>query len=238
MPAPFFRFKQFTVWHNQCAMKVGTDGVLLGAWAPVDTTIKRILDIGCGSGLVALMLAQRCPDARITAIDIDQGAYHQSVYNFEQSPWSNRLTALHSSLQEFNFHGQRFDLVVSNPPWFSNSLRNPGLSRATARHDDTLPLETLLKQADKLVNETGSIVVILPVSDSQKCVKLAERFGFYCNSSVVIIPKPGAEPKRVLLAFNRTEKQAVVQELVLETQNRGEYTPDFAALVRDFYLKL
>lgn len=238
MSSPFFRFKQFTVWHNQCAMKVGTDGVLLGAWAPVDNEVKQILDIGSGSGLIALMLAQRCHTASVTAIDIDEGAFLQSTYNFGQSPWSNRLTALHCSLQDFKPQSAHFDLIVSNPPFFSKSLKNPDKSRTTARHNDSLALEVLIENAEKLLKVTGSIVLILPVSDSHKCVKLAERFGFCCNASVVIIPKPGVNPKRILLSFSRRVSETSSSELILETENRGEYTPEFKSLVRDFYLNL
>lgn len=260
MPAPFFRFKQFTVWHNLCAMKVGTDGVLLGAWTPVNPSVKQVLDIGCGSGLVALMIAQRCNEAVITGIDIDEGAFLQSDFNFRLSPWSNRLralhlslqeleqsatlpnhnsgTVLHSSLQELKSGHTAFDLIVSNPPFFSNSLKNPNQSRTTARHNDSLPLNELFEHSNRLLNETGSIVLILPVTDYQKCVKLAESHGFHCTASVVIIPKPNAEPKRILLSFGRIKAPEIKSELLLESGTRGEYSVEFAKLVRDFYLKL
>ena len=239
MPTPYFRFKQFTVWHDLCAMKVGTDGVILGSLAPVSSAMHRILDIGSGSGLVALMLAQRCPGATITAIDIDESAFRQTELNFQQSLWSNRLNAVHAPFQEFSQQTeQHFDLIVSNPPFFSNSLKNPTPSRTVARHNDTLPLRDIFDHAGCILRETGSIVLILPVADNQKCVKWAESYGFHCNASVVIIPKPGAEPKRILLSFSRATSPSTSSELILETENRGIYSPEFTALVRDFYLKL
>jgi len=237
MPTPWFQFKQFTVWHDQCAMKVGTDGVLLGAWATPIASPVNILDIGTGSGLVALMLAQRFPFAHITAIDIDEGAFRQADFNFKASPWSDRLQAVHSPMQDFRPNGH-FDLIVSNPPFFSNSLKAPDKARNTARHNDTLELETLLSTAQKLVTKTGSIVLILPVTDQDKCVKLAERYHLFCTASTVVFPKPGASARRVLLAFSPVCAPEKTSELTLETAERGIYTPEFAALVRDFYLKL
>lgn len=225
------------MWHDQCAMKVGTDGVLLGAWASTVAPPASILDIGTGSGLVALMLAQRYPSAHITAIDIDKGAFQQATFNFQESPWSHRLQAVHSPLQDFK-PSEKFDLIVSNPPFFSKSLKAPDKARNTARHNDTLELKTLLTSAKELLTKTGSIVVILPVTDQNKCVKLAERYHLFCTASTVIYPKPDAPARRVLLAFSPAHAPEKLGELTLETADRGVYTPEFAALVRDFYLKL
>lgn len=238
MPAPFFQFKQFTVWHDQCAMKVGTDGVLLGAWAPVQNGCSSVLDIGCGSGLVALMLAQRCPRALITAIDSDLGAFTQSNFNFRKSPWSSRLKAVHCRLQDFNPEKQGYDLILSNPPFFSNSLKTPHQARTMARHNDSLPLHDLLLYAAGALKKTGSIVVILPVTDKEKCVKLAESLELNCLHSLTVIPKPGAAPKRVMLVLGRENSPEQTGELTIETEKRGIYSPQFTALVRDFYLKL
>ena len=136
MPNPFFRFKQFTVYHDRCAMKVGTDGVLLGAWTNLSQS-RRILDIGTGTGLIALMMAQRVPEVPITAIDIDAEAVNQANENFSASPWNNRLEAV---LQDVCTYTEKnsFDTIVSNPPYFINSLKCPDNQRTTARHTDTL----------------------------------------------------------------------------------------------------
>lgn len=239
MPTPYFHFKQFTVWHDQCAMKVGTDGVLLGALAQVKDSTQTILDVGSGSGLVALMLAQRCESATITAIDIDEGAFRQTLFNFSASPWSSRLIAAHSSVQEFSSNNiNSFDLIVSNPPFFSNSLKNPGIARSTARHNDTLSVNELLFHASLLINETGSIVVILPVSEKKICVKCAENYGLFCRTSVVIFPKPGASAKRIVLSFSKYNSLEKMSELTIETEIRGVYTDEFTALVREYYLNL
>jgi tRNA1Val (adenine37-N6)-methyltransferase len=239
MPQPYFQFKQFTVWHNQCAMKVGTDGVLLGTWAPINDKLQTILDIGCGSGLIALILAQRNPSAHITGIDIDEGAYNQSRYNFNKSCWNNRLEALHTSLQTFSSNrSTQFDLIVSNPPFFSKSLKAPCQARSTARHNDFLPLEILMVQSEKLLKETGSIALILPVTDQNNCVKCAERVGLYCVRSTTVYPKPGASAKRILMVFKKNFHPLTADELTIETITRGVYTPEFEALTQAFYLKL
>lgn len=133
MASPNFRFKLFTVWHDHCAMKVGTDGVLLGAWAQ-QKHARTILDIGTGSGLIALMLAQRFQEAEITGIDIDPSAAKQASDNFRLSPWSHRMHARCIDLHTFSLEDGHFDLIVSNPPYFSASLKNPNQQRATARH--------------------------------------------------------------------------------------------------------
>ena len=239
MPQPFFQFKQFTVWHNQCAMKVGTDGVLLGTWAPSSENTHTILDIGCGSGLVALILAQRNPKAHITGIDLDEGAYQQSMYNFRNSPWNNRLEAFHYSLQEYCSRiPTQFDLIVSNPPYFSKSLKASEQSRTLARHNDHLPLEDLFINSATLLKETGSIALILPVTDHDNCVKCAQKAGLYCVNYTTVYPKPGVTAKRILMVFEKNNKPLCIEELTIETINRGEYTPAFTELVQDFYLKL
>ncbi len=220
-------------------MKVGTDGVILGAWAPTDSNPTNILDIGCGSGLVTLMLAQRTPTSHLTGIDIDAGAYRQSLYNFEQSPWSDRLEALHSSLQAFsNNTPTKFDLIVSNPPFFSQSLKAPDQARSTARHNDLLPMNELMHHAALLLKTTGSIVLILPVADQNNCVKCAEEAGLFCFRTTIVYPKPGTVAKRILMEFKKTNSIRSSSELIVETVDRGVYTPEFKLLVREFYLKL
>ena len=164
-----FQFKQFFVRHDRCAMKVGTDGVLLGCWSGYDAAAAgsptiphryhyaRCLDIGTGSGLIALMLAQRFPDALIDAIDIDKAAVEQAAENFAASPWSDRLHAFHVRLQEWQSHSAP-SLIVSNPPYFQNSLKNPDKGRQTARHTDTLSFCELIHHSTRLLSENGVII--------------------------------------------------------------------------------
>ena len=182
MGSPNFRFKQFTVWHDRCAMKVGTDGVLLGAWCPlphrpIASSPYRLLDIGTGSGLIALMLAQRLssqsPIANnpytIDAIDMDADAVNQANYNFEQSPWAKHLHAHQTSLQDWQSQ-TKYNLIVSNPPYFQSSLKNPDQARATARHTDSLSYGELIRHAARLLADHCRIALILPAEAEQEII--------------------------------------------------------------------
>jgi len=237
MPNPFFNFKQFTVYQDKCAMKVGIDGVLLGAWTPVDDA-QKILDIGTGTGLVALMLAQRC-DAEVLGIDIDKNAFLQATENINNAPWSNRITLIENSIQDFSeLTTKRFDLIVSNPPYFVNSFKSPSESRTKARHTDSLLHEDLILCAKKILTQTGRICLILPVIEGLKCVDFGERNELFCSKSVKVISKPGAVPKRLLIEFTQIYSKKVEYELLIETENRHSYSEEFTQLVKDFYIKL
>lgn len=236
MPNPYFRFKQFTVFHDKCAMKVGVDGVTLGAWADVSGA-KSILDVGCGSGLIALMLAQRS-EARITAIELDVPSVSQTKENVGNSPWGDRIKIVHSSFQDFaeNYSGQ-FDLIVSNPPFFINSLKNPSQSRAVARHTDTLLHEDLVKNAKKLLAENGKFCVILPVLEGEQFIELAENEGLFCSQRVSVFPNLEKPAKRLLLEFKNEKTDCQESEITIEKE-RGIYTDEYRELVKVFYLKL
>ena len=237
MPNPFFSFKQFTVYHHRCAMKVGIDGVLLGAWADVNCA-NKVLDIGTGSGLIALMLAQRTC-AQITAIDIEPNAILQTEENIENSPWKDSITAKEISIQQFAATtDEKFDLIVSNPPYFVNSLKNNCADKTTARHTDSLTHEELMTWAKKMLAENGRICLILPVNEGIKCVQFAESIGLYCHKMVYVHPKPAVEAKRVLLQFGFAPITTEVTELDIETSERHQYSKEFAVLAKDFYLKL
>lgn len=238
MPNPYFQFKQFTVYHDLCAMKVGIDGVLLGAWAPVDCSTERVLDIGTGSGLIALMLAQRS-NAIIDAVDLDVGAVRQAEINVAASDWNSRIMVHHQSLQDFaDKFKPVYDLIVSNPPYFRSSLKAPDEARNRARHADTLTHEELLKYASGLLKTTGRICVILPVTEGLQCIKSAEKFNLYCYQCVYVYPKPDSEAKRVLLEFGFTTRQTQLSSIEIETAERHQYSAAFTALAKDFYLKL
>jgi len=237
MPNPYFSFKQFTVYHDQCAMKVGIDGVLLGVWAEIGSA-KRILDIGTGTGLIALMLAQ-LSDSNVVAIDIDEHAVLQARENVCNSPWLDRVEVFESSLQDFATSSTPlFDLIVSNPPYFVNSLKAPSESRRVARHDDTLTHEELIENAMKLLNPQGRLCIILPVNEGLQCVKFALSCGLYCSKQVMVYPKPDVAAKRVLLEFSLQKADTVISELTIETGERHHYSPEFCELAKDFYLKL
>jgi tRNA1Val (adenine37-N6)-methyltransferase len=237
MGAPSFSFKQFTVFHDKCAMKVGTDGVLLGAWANVEKS-NSILDIGTGSGLIALMLAQRSK-ANITAIDIDKNAVIQAKINAENSQWTDRIQILESDLMEFsNTTNQQFDLIVSNPPFFKNSLETPELARTIARHATTDFHNKIIISSLKLLTENGKLCLILPINEGNECIAFAIKNGLCCTKKITVFPKPTNSAKRLLIEFSKQNVDCFCSELVIESEVRHSYTKDFTALVKDFYLKL
>ena len=253
MPNDYFSFKQFTIRQDRCAMKVGTDGVLLGVLAPVLPTdmmvassdgcenAYKILDIGTGTGLVAIMLAQRTGGkAQISAVEIDAEAAEQARENTSETPW--KIDVYNSSIQDFASEStQKFDLIVSNPPFFVNSLKAPEKSRNTARHTDTLSFEDLVLSAEKLLSEKGRFTVIIPVQSESDFIKVANASGLVLETIVRVVPKVGKEAKRSVITFLKNglnEKcNTKVTELVIETENRHCYSDDFKRLTADFYLK-
>lgn len=237
MPNPFFSFKQFTVFQDKCAMKVGIDGVLLGSWTNIENA-RSILDIGTGTGLIALMLAQRS-NSKIECIDLDENAVIQATENIIRSPWADRIQVEQVSLQDFSTHTtKKYDLIVSNPPYFVNSLKNPNESRTIARHTDTLSHEELLINAKLLLKTTGRICLILPVVEGIKCIDFAKSIGLCCSKRVCVFPKPNSNPKRYLLEFSLSPTQLVESELTIETTERHHYSSAFTSMVKDYYLKL
>ena len=234
MPNPFFRFKQFTVYHDRCAMKVGTDGVLLGAWANVSQA-RHILDIGTGTGLIALMLAQRS-DARITAIDIDEEAVAQATDNAENSPWASRIRVLQQDLCQYCTE-QRFDVIVSNPPYFIDSLKCPDSQRNTARHTDTLDARRLLQKASELLHPEGQFSLVIPAEQVSQIQQIGEECGLYLTRHTAVITRPELPPKRALLEFRKTQATYQTDELVIEL-DRHVYSEGYIDLTCDFYLKM
>lgn len=219
-------------------MKVGMDGVLLGAWSPLDASTEKILDIGTGSGLIALMLAQRST-AKIDAIDIDEGAVRQAEINITSSKWKNRISVFHQSLETFaERSSEKYDLIVSNPPFFISSLKAPDKARTKARHTDTLTHEDLLKDASGLLKKTGRICIILPVTEGLQCVKYAKKFGLCCYQCIYVHPKPDSEAKRVLLELGFVTRITDISSIEIETEERHQYSTAFTTLAKDFYLKL
>lgn len=218
-------------------MKVGTDGVLLGAWADVEQA-KWVLDIGTGSGLIALMIAQRS-SAHIVAIDIDEGAAVQAEINAENSPWNDRIKIVKADLKSFTSDTkQRFDLLISNPPYFRNSLHAPDKARTDARHSVENFHNEIVQSAKKLLTPHGRLCLILPVAEGNDCIAYALRSGMFCSKKVRVFAKPESEAKRLLLEFKLVECEPEHTELLIESGNRHDYSEEFTALVKDFYLKL
>jgi tRNA1Val (adenine37-N6)-methyltransferase len=235
-----FSFKQFTIQQDRCAMKVGTDGVLLGAWTSLENNPQTILDIGAGTGLIALMLAQRSNAEQIDAIEIDEDAYEQCVENFENSPWADRLFCFHASLDEFaeEPEDEKYDLIVSNPPYFvPNENELIPENRKKARFNDSLPFEDLVGYASQLLSEAGELVVVIPFAEEEKVIVLANANKLFPYRITRVRGTATAPIKRSLLQFSFTKQNLEVNELILEI-SRHEYTQDFKELVQEFYLKL
>lgn len=228
-----FQFKQFFIAHDQCAMKVGTDSILLGAW--VNTTyVEHILDLGTGSGLLAIMLAQRTPHTcQIEAIEIEQQAYQQALDNARNSMWSDRIRILHSDIMQYE-PNKAFDLIVTNPPYFLNSVasRSPERDRARALNQDHIHW---LTQAAKWLTPTGKISMVLPLDSADKLIEQALTKQIFCTHYCQIFPKYGKPPKRVLLTFGLSQEQCDYQTITIYQEN-NTYTPEFKTLTQDFYL--
>jgi len=231
-----FRFKQFTVNDDACAMKVGTDGVLLGAWAELSSVSStQVLDIGTGSGLIALMVAQRYPYARIDAIDIDSAAISQAADNFAASPWNNRLNAYCAPLQSFQNTDKRYDLIVSNPPYFIDSLKNPDKLRQTARHTDTLSYADLVAGAAQMLAKNGIFALILPADAEQIFLSISQKEGLFPARLTYVHSTPAKPPKRILLALQKGVTDCSITHFNIAS-NDAPRSSEYQTLTADFYL--
>lgn len=234
MSNPYFQFKQFTVWHDKCAMKVGTDGVLLGAWTSVHKA-RHILDIGTGTGLVALMLAQRCPaDTRIVALEINETAVEQAKENVNRSPWRERVEVVQADFMQYQ-SSDKFDVIVSNPPYFVDSLECPDHQRNAARHNGSLNYEELLKGVAGLLAEDGTFTVVIPSDMADRVKAIALTWKLYVVRQLNVITKPGGMPKRTLITFSFSNQGCVVEDLLTEIA-RHRYSEEYIALTREYYL--
>ena len=220
-------------------MKIGTDGVLLGAWTPIENNPFSILDIGTGTGIIALMLAQRSSANQIDALEIDEDAFEQATDNFENSPWSDRLFCFHAGLDEFVEEPEdEYDLIVSNPPFYSEDYKSNNDQRNLARFQDAMPFEDLIEAAALLLSENGIFSVIIPFKEEESFSALATAYELFPLKITHVKGTPTSQIKRSLLAFSRNKTQNFpIDELVIETE-RHIYTPDYIALTKDFYLKM
>lgn len=236
MSNSYFQFKQFTVWHDKCAMKVGTDGVLLGAWAPIENA-NRILDVGTGTGLVALMLAQRSSlDTNIIALEIDDSAVEQAKENVERSPWKERIEVVKGDFVSY-CSSVKFDAIVSNPPYFVDSLGCPGQQRNVARHNDSLTYERLFLGVSSLLTKEGTFTIVIPTDVADRVKLIAAMQNLYAVRQLYVITKPGGPSKRTLINFSFAEQECIVDHLLIEL-SRHQYSEEYIALTRDFYLRM
>jgi len=236
MSNPYFKFKQFTVWHDRCAMKTGTDGTLLGAWANVDDC-HTILDIGTGSGLVALMLAQRNRNALIDGVEIDPDACLQATENVAKSPFADRIRIHCASFQTFAENAnRRYDLIVSNPPYFVRSLQSPAPKRQLARHNDSLSHSDLIDFGSRLLSPGGRMALILPFQHREQIIRIAESRQLYCIRLTAVYPASHLPPKRLLIEFATLFPACCERtNLILEDEHHHR-TCDYQTLTQDFYL--
>jgi tRNA1Val (adenine37-N6)-methyltransferase len=220
-------------------MKIGTDGILLGAWTPIEHRPFSVLDIGAGTGILALMLAQRSSAEQIDALEIDEEAFEQCVENFENSLWSDRLYCYHAGLDEFMEEPEdEYDLIVSNPPFYSENYKTESEQRDLARFQDALPFEDLIEAASVLLSENGIFSVIIPYKEESKFIGLAKECNLFPLKITRVKGTPTTDVKRSLLAFSFAEKTNFpINELIIETA-RHQYTEDYIALTKEFYLKM
>ena len=234
MSNSYFNFKQFTIRQDNSAFKVGTDGVLLGACAHL-TGVTRILDIGSGTGLIAIMLAQRC-NAEIVAIEPDYESFIQCLENVGHCRWKERIGVVNAKLQDYE-SDEKFDLIVTNPPYFSDSLKNPDPRKSASRHNDSLSNEELLKGASRLITEGGRLQVILPYVEGNILIAEAIEYGFFCNNILKIRPLQTSEIRRLIMTFSRQKIGTTEKFLTIEQGKRHEFTEEYKKLVSEFYLK-
>jgi tRNA1Val (adenine37-N6)-methyltransferase len=229
-----FLFKQFAIYQDQTAMKVGTDGVLLGAWTK-NNNAKHILDIGTGTGLIALMLAQRFSNNDIDALEIDKKAFKQAKSNFKNSLWSSRLKVIHCPLQNFKSN-HKYDLIVSNPPFFE-SLKQVNTSREQARQTASLSFEDLIIISNDLLHTNGELALIIPFETKEKILAIAKKQQLFPKAICTVFGTKTSKPKRVLIQFSKTKTVCKNSQLIIEV-SRHCYTDKYITLTKDFYLRM
>jgi tRNA1Val (adenine37-N6)-methyltransferase len=236
MANPYFRFKQFRIQQDKCAMKVGTDGVLLGAWVSIQNA-DSILDIGTGTGLIALMLAQRS-EAIIDAIDIDKEATTQAIENGQNSPFGQRIHIFNTSLADYAKTQKRYELIVSNPPFFSNTLKSPEDKKNYARHTDSLTLEELIGYSSGLLTEQGRIAFILPFTQKEAIDSIVHKNQLHIIRQTIVYPTPSSSPKRILTEVSMEYRQETITDKLVIEVARHQYTEEYIRLTKEFYLNM
>lgn len=236
-----FRFKEFEVKHSKSAMKIGTDAVLLGAWTSIEDNVNSILDVGAGTGILALQLAQRSHAETIDAVELDPDAFEECVANFENSPWGDRLFCYHAGFTEFYSEmDDKYDLIISNPPYFSEQpkFEVQNTAREKARFLEHLSFEDLLLGVSILLSENGEFSVVLPFSEQEKFISVANDYQLYPSSLLNVKGSPSSQIKRTLLKFRRNKTESISRKELIIEHSRHDYTLDYIDLVKDFYLNM
>ena len=236
MKNSIFQFKQFKINQTKSAMKIGTDGVLLGAWAPITKQPLKVLDVGSGTGLIALMLAQRLPEAKLVGVEIDKNAAFEAADNFKNSLWSSRLKSVNEQFQVFAQKTEEtFDLIVSNPPFFRTGVEQSKNSRTAARNNHYLPYEDLFIGVKKLLSNQGKFTLICPFEYRNDLIELGLCKALYLGQELFVKGTQTSSFKRILMCFSKVKTNLKTQELVLE-KKRHMRTEVYQSLVKDFYL--
>lgn len=234
--ADYFHFKKFSVRHDRSGMKVGTDGALLGAWTDV-RQITQVLDIGTGTGVIALMLAQRASESvTVDAVEIDDQTYADAQENIAASPWHDRVHLHHTAIQNFN-PKTKFDLIVTNPPYFQKSYKPPTAQRETARHTEHLTFDEILNIAEKLLTPNGRLNLILPYTEGLQFIDLANHKGLYCTRKWIFRTRENKPVERFLLEFRWDKKDLDEGEILLYSSGE-DWSGGYKELMREFYLKI
>jgi len=235
-----FRFKKFSVAQDRCKMKVGTDGVLLGAWSQVEGHQKG-LDIGTGTGVIALILGQRSEQLTIAGVEIDQDSCQQAAENFAAAPWNNRLSIIDSSVQEYAANSpEKYDLIVSNPPFFTGGTISDSQDRNDVRHTIKLSHADLLRSVQKLLTPEGRFNIVLPLIEGLRFIELAETYNLRLSRRQGVRPKASKPVSRLLLEFQKGGEGLLEEEdlVIQEEEGRNNWTEQYEALTRDFYLNM
>ncbi|WP_258103715.1 tRNA1(Val) (adenine(37)-N6)-methyltransferase [Marinoscillum sp. MHG1-6] len=235
MPNSYFQFKQFRVEQGKAAMKVTTEGCIFGGLVEVQDSCVRVLDIGAGTGLLSLMIAQKRTNVEIEAVEIEQDAYDQCQHNFSQSPWTNRLQVIHHSVQNFKAEGD-YDLIISNPPFFKNSLKGAQKNEQLAKHELGLTQRDLIDVVIRLLSDDGAFWVLYPEQEADQFQQLALLKGLYCQKEWIIRNHSQGPAFRIVRSYSKKGSSFSSLEFVIK--NEGEYTPQFINLLSDFYLAL
>ncbi|PKP22277.1 MAG: tRNA (adenosine(37)-N6)-methyltransferase TrmM [Bacteroidetes bacterium HGW-Bacteroidetes-21] len=234
MPNDWFQFKQFTIQQKKSAMKVGTDGVLLGAWADVPFTGK-ILDVGTGTGVIALMMAQRS-EANIFALEPEINSFTEACENAEKSSWSERIHIINKRLQDFAKTSQEnFDLIISNPPFHGETIKSPDANRSLVRHSEALPMNELLHEASSMLTPEGSLALIYPYENTLLIEKLANENELFVQRKTSVFPCPGKNFHRILYQLSKKKTKTEESILMIETGIRHQYSPEYKELTQSFY---
>ncbi len=237
MSNSFFQFKQFTIHQQHCAMKVCTDACLLGAYAAsvLRNDELNILDIGTGTGLLALMLAQKTP-AQIDAVEINEAAASQAAENVAASPWAANVRVIHTDIKTFP-PGKKYDLIISNPPFFEDDLRSADQSKNDAKHNSGLTMTKLLKIIQQLLSTAGAATLLLPYARTAFVQATAAKMGFFVSAKIKVRPSPRHDFFRTILVLTQQEADLIEEEIFIHDEQRN-YSPRFASLLKDYYLKL